>query len=112
MTKEQLLQQARQDALRICQEYGAELPHVEPNDVPSEVGPLVPHANILGVGDDPVRGEIVEAVGKEYLDLARAELHSRRHAVRAWLATEPAEGTDKAKYAAFDWMVRALGILL
>jgi hypothetical protein len=112
MTKEQLLEQARREALRVCDEYGSELPQIDPNDVPPDVRSLVPHANILGVGDDPVRGEIVEAVGKEYLDLARAELQSHRHAVRTWLATEPPEGKDKAKYAAFDWMVRALGILL
>jgi hypothetical protein len=107
-----LLEHARREALKVCDEYGTELPQIDPEDVPVDVRPLVAHANILGVGDDPSRDAIVEAVGKEYLDLARADLRNHREALRTWLATEPREGNDRAKYAALDWMVRALGVLL
>jgi hypothetical protein len=112
VTQEQLLEHARREALKVCDEYGTELPQIDPEDVPVDVRPLVAHANILGVGDDPSRDAIVEAVGKEYLDLARADLRNHREALRTWLATEPREGNDRAKYAALDWMVRALGVLL
>jgi hypothetical protein len=66
-----------------------ELPQVDPNDVPTDLRALVPHANILGVGDDPLRGLIVLAVGQEYLDLARATVRDHRKPLRAWLAGEP-----------------------
>jgi hypothetical protein len=102
VTVEQLREHARREALKVC----------DPEDVRVDVQPLVAHANILGVGDEPLPGETVEAVVEEYLDLARADLRNHRDALHAWLGSEPRDGKYRKKYAALDWMVRALGILL
>ena len=87
-----------------------DLPQVDPNDVPTDLRALVPHANILGVGDDPLRGLIVRAVGQEYLDLALSNGSRPPKAIARLAGRRAADRKYRKQYAVLDWMLRALGV--
>jgi hypothetical protein len=83
----------RQVAESIAGAAGIRLPVLNSSVVPAELRALVPHAEILGVGDDPVREEIVEALPPEYLRTVSRDVGQCVEALDAWL-----EDLDKREF--------------
>src|SRR5215211_302909 len=52
-------------------EVGLSMPALNPDNVPPSVRPLLKHAEILGIGDDVVRGNVFDEVSTQYLDVVR-----------------------------------------
>jgi hypothetical protein len=103
---ESTIQRARETSERIRMREDVPCLSLDSAAVPALLRPLVPHAEILGVGDDPVRGEIVEELEPEYLRGVGRLVGSCSPDFDEWME---AQRTPYApEYIAFSCMMRAL----
>jgi hypothetical protein len=105
-----LLAEARRSAQLILERYGIVMPPLDPSAVPEDVRPLLPHAEILGIGDDGARGEIFEEVSADYLALVRRVIRNSNAFKQWYLAAEETPKRHSPEVAAIGWMLRGLDI--
>jgi len=109
---EALAQIARVISEEECSKAGIFRPQLVLDDVPPAIRRLLPHAEILGVGDDRVRGKIFDLVSHEYASCVRREI-AECPDLGSWY--HDSEGPDRRnvpEVAAIGWMLIGLNVIV
>ena len=91
-------------------EVGLSMPALNPDNVPPSVRPLLKHAEILGIGDDVVRGNVFDEVSTQYLDVVRGAISEIPGFFDWYREAETTDAKHSPEVAAIGWMLFGLNL--
>jgi hypothetical protein len=108
-TREELLERAATTAAAVRARAGIPSLRLDPTAIPKDLQFLLPHAQVLGIGDDPARGEIVEEVDEEYLRSVATTVGGCLARLSEWLQEVEAKGPPYPKeFVAYSCLLYAI----
>lgn len=79
--------------------------HLDPSKVPENLRHLIPYAEMWGVGDDLIRGDMRRSAPREAIEELTRVVEAHDELLDAWLAGPDADsGNPSEEYLAFSCM--------